>query len=186
MSGKVATIGGCREYTGAPYFASITCLRVSILLLKPFHLAHSPELASLAVLCNSKSTALEPEPNQACISSHLLPKTILHSSNLRHHEQSCSILQHVKRLQQLPTCRHSLSALLSSSTTDTHFFCEDLSNLAALLAACSACSLFPNDAHSAHVMHPTKQHNRAVRHLKQRQHCPALLDIDTDHNWWTS
>ena len=29
MSGKVATIGGCREYTGAPYFASITCLRVS-------------------------------------------------------------------------------------------------------------------------------------------------------------
>ncbi|DBB02509.1 hypothetical protein WJX82_002911 [Trebouxia sp. C0006] len=28
MSGKVATIGGCREYTGAPYFASITCLRV--------------------------------------------------------------------------------------------------------------------------------------------------------------
>ena len=23
------TIGGCREYTGAPYFASMTCLRVS-------------------------------------------------------------------------------------------------------------------------------------------------------------
>lgn len=55
----------------------MTCLRVSILLLKPFHLAQSRELAGLAVLCNSKSTALEPEPNQACLSSHLLPKTIL-------------------------------------------------------------------------------------------------------------
>ena len=29
MSGKVATIGGCREYTGAPFFAAMTCLRVS-------------------------------------------------------------------------------------------------------------------------------------------------------------
>ena len=33
MSGKVATIGGCREYTGAPYFASMTCLRVGVLYL---------------------------------------------------------------------------------------------------------------------------------------------------------
>ena len=47
MSGKVATIGGCREYTGAPYFASITCLRVtqeflssimSLIMPCPWHL----------------------------------------------------------------------------------------------------------------------------------------------------
>ena len=35
MSGKVATIGGCREYTGAPYFASMTCLRVSSIHCTP-------------------------------------------------------------------------------------------------------------------------------------------------------
>ena len=28
MSGALATIGGCREYTGAPFFASMTCLKV--------------------------------------------------------------------------------------------------------------------------------------------------------------
>lgn len=28
QAGKVATIGGCREYTGAPYFASISALKV--------------------------------------------------------------------------------------------------------------------------------------------------------------
>lgn len=33
-SGKIAVIGGCREYTGAPYFAAISALKiVSILLL---------------------------------------------------------------------------------------------------------------------------------------------------------
>ena len=26
--GKVAVIGGCREYTGAPYFGAMTALRV--------------------------------------------------------------------------------------------------------------------------------------------------------------
>lgn len=34
LSGKVAVIGGCREYTGAPYFAAISALKiVSALLL---------------------------------------------------------------------------------------------------------------------------------------------------------
>lgn len=27
-AGKIATIGGCREYTGAPYFAGISALKV--------------------------------------------------------------------------------------------------------------------------------------------------------------
>lgn len=27
-SGKIAVIGGCREYTGAPYFAAITALKI--------------------------------------------------------------------------------------------------------------------------------------------------------------
>lgn len=42
MSGKVATIGGCREYTGAPYFASITCLRVSITFAETQHVQLEP------------------------------------------------------------------------------------------------------------------------------------------------
>lgn len=28
ISGKIAVIGGCREYTGAPYFAAITALKI--------------------------------------------------------------------------------------------------------------------------------------------------------------
>jgi ATP-dependent NAD(P)H-hydrate dehydratase len=28
-AGKVGTIGGCREYTGAPYFAAISALKVA-------------------------------------------------------------------------------------------------------------------------------------------------------------
>lgn len=28
QAGKIATVGGCREYTGAPYFASISALKV--------------------------------------------------------------------------------------------------------------------------------------------------------------
>lgn len=28
MSGKIAVIGGCREYTGAPYFAAISALKI--------------------------------------------------------------------------------------------------------------------------------------------------------------
>ena len=28
QAGKIGTIGGCREYTGAPYFASISALKV--------------------------------------------------------------------------------------------------------------------------------------------------------------
>lgn len=28
FSGKVAVIGGCREYTGAPYFAAISALKI--------------------------------------------------------------------------------------------------------------------------------------------------------------
>lgn len=28
QAGKIAVIGGCREYTGAPYFASISALKV--------------------------------------------------------------------------------------------------------------------------------------------------------------
>jgi hypothetical protein len=27
-SGKIAVIGGCREYTGAPYFAAISALKI--------------------------------------------------------------------------------------------------------------------------------------------------------------
>lgn len=30
QAGKIGTIGGCREYTGAPYFASISALKVSL------------------------------------------------------------------------------------------------------------------------------------------------------------
>lgn len=28
VSGKIAVIGGCREYTGAPYFAAISALKI--------------------------------------------------------------------------------------------------------------------------------------------------------------
>lgn len=28
LSGKIAVIGGCREYTGAPYFAAISALKI--------------------------------------------------------------------------------------------------------------------------------------------------------------
>ncbi len=28
QAGKIATIGGCREYTGAPFFASYSALKV--------------------------------------------------------------------------------------------------------------------------------------------------------------
>lgn len=28
FSGKIAVIGGCREYTGAPYFAAISALKI--------------------------------------------------------------------------------------------------------------------------------------------------------------
>jgi len=30
QAGKIGTIGGCREYTGAPFFASISALKVSV------------------------------------------------------------------------------------------------------------------------------------------------------------
>lgn len=33
QSGKVAVIGGCREYTGAPYFAAISALKIVSALL---------------------------------------------------------------------------------------------------------------------------------------------------------
>lgn len=29
QAGKIAVIGGCREYTGAPFFASMAALKVS-------------------------------------------------------------------------------------------------------------------------------------------------------------
>lgn len=28
FTGKIAVIGGCREYTGAPYFAAISALKI--------------------------------------------------------------------------------------------------------------------------------------------------------------
>ena len=33
QAGKIGVIGGCREYTGAPYFAAISALKVPILML---------------------------------------------------------------------------------------------------------------------------------------------------------
>lgn len=33
QSGKIAVIGGCREYTGAPYFAAISALKIVSALL---------------------------------------------------------------------------------------------------------------------------------------------------------
>lgn len=32
QAGKIGTIGGCREYTGAPYFASIAALKARIII----------------------------------------------------------------------------------------------------------------------------------------------------------
>ena len=37
FSGNIAVIGGCREYTGAPYFAAISALKVVSIFLM-FHL----------------------------------------------------------------------------------------------------------------------------------------------------
>ena len=37
FSGKIAVIGGCREYTGAPYFAATSALKVVSIFLM-FHL----------------------------------------------------------------------------------------------------------------------------------------------------
>ena len=34
QAGKIAVIGGCREYTGAPYFAAISALKVWLSLPK--------------------------------------------------------------------------------------------------------------------------------------------------------
>ena len=45
QAGKVAVIGGCREYTGAPYFASISALKVPCCTAAPCLLLHAAELA---------------------------------------------------------------------------------------------------------------------------------------------
>ena len=34
QAGKIATIGGCREYTGAPFFASYSALKVHAMLFQ--------------------------------------------------------------------------------------------------------------------------------------------------------
>lgn len=38
LSGKIAVIGGCREYTGAPYFAAISALKIVGALLCIFYM----------------------------------------------------------------------------------------------------------------------------------------------------
>jgi hypothetical protein len=40
FSGKVAVIGGCREYTGAPYFAAISALKIVNLPPPPLFFVH--------------------------------------------------------------------------------------------------------------------------------------------------
>lgn len=53
FSGKIAVIGGCREYTGAPYFAAISALKiVSITILKIFYLCSLSEISYGSVRIN--------------------------------------------------------------------------------------------------------------------------------------
>lgn len=48
-SGKIAVIGGCREYTGAPYFAAISALKI-VSSLVSFSISITDSLDSSLVL----------------------------------------------------------------------------------------------------------------------------------------
>eukprot|EP00897_Mesotaenium_endlicherianum_P008368 jgi/Mesen1/755/ME000110S_11022 len=64
QAGKIAVIGGCREYTGAPYFAAISALRLGADLSHVFCAkdaavvikSYSPELIVHPVLKESYDT----------------------------------------------------------------------------------------------------------------------------------
>lgn len=40
QSGKIAVIGGCREYTGAPYFAAISALKIVSSLIRLVYICY--------------------------------------------------------------------------------------------------------------------------------------------------
>lgn len=77
QAGKIAVIGGCREYTGAPYFAAITALKVGADLSHVFCTkdaatvikSYSPELIVHPILEESYSVS---DDERASVSSKIL------------------------------------------------------------------------------------------------------------------
>ncbi|GAU33461.1 hypothetical protein TSUD_380970 [Trifolium subterraneum] len=74
QAGKIAVIGGCREYTGAPYFAAISALKIGADLshvfctkdAAPVIKSYSPELIVHPVLEESYSVREEDKKIIAC------------------------------------------------------------------------------------------------------------------------
>ncbi|KAK0608499.1 hypothetical protein LWI29_031640 [Acer saccharum] len=80
QAGKIAVIGGCREYTGAPYFAAISALKIGADLshvfctkdAAPVIKGYSPELIVHPILEESYSISGLGDEERRCISSKIL------------------------------------------------------------------------------------------------------------------
>ncbi|XP_044497824.1 ATP-dependent (S)-NAD(P)H-hydrate dehydratase isoform X2 [Mangifera indica] len=80
QAGKIAVIGGCREYTGAPYFAAISALKIGADLshvfctkdAAPVIKGYSPELIVHPILEESYSISGLGDEERSSISSNIL------------------------------------------------------------------------------------------------------------------
>ncbi|EOA19516.1 hypothetical protein CARUB_v10002409mg [Capsella rubella] len=80
QAGKIAVIGGCREYTGAPYFAAISALKIGADLshvfctkdAAPVIKSYSPELIVHPVLEESYSMSQLSEEDQRTVQEKVL------------------------------------------------------------------------------------------------------------------
>ncbi|KAH9682888.1 ATP-dependent (s)-nad(p)h-hydrate dehydratase [Citrus sinensis] len=80
QAGKIAVIGGCREYTGAPYFAAISALKIGADLshvfctkdAAPVIKSYSPELIVHPILEESYNISGLEDEERRCISSKIL------------------------------------------------------------------------------------------------------------------
>ena len=140
QAGKIATIGGCREYTGAPFFASYSALKART--LKPANRAHwfckfvrlnetPPIHRRLARLYHSMGRAfhaplLTTERMQHCNMRICIFGALLYVLN--HRESSLFTLAHAVGVGQGCSCskHHLLRMQCGQVGSDlSHVFCTD-------------------------------------------------------------